>query len=98
MEVAAVVVTIHGKQFPLDEGEKATLESFLSLRVEVAAITLRRKINDAGEDGKIAINYEPERNSLEAALEDASLDQQHFTGELPALLEAARIPISAPFD
>jgi len=96
--VAGVVIVVHGKQFPLGEGEKATLESFLSMRTELASVTIRRKIKDAGDGGKVAIDYEPERDCLEKTLEDASVEPQYFTGELPALLEAARIPITAPFD
>ena len=89
---------LHGKQFPLAEGEKATLETFLSTRPELAAVTIRRKLNDTGDGGTVAIAYEPERDCLEKALEDASAEPQYFTGELPALLEAAHTPITAPFD
>jgi len=42
---AVATTVVHGKQVPLGEGEEATLESFLSMRTELAAVTIRRKIN-----------------------------------------------------
>src|SRR5262249_45841264 len=97
-QVAGVVIVVHGKQFPLGEGERATLESFLGMRTELAAVTIRRKIKDAGDGGKVAIDYEPERDCLEKTLEDVSVEPQYFSGELSALLEAARIPMSARYE
>lgn len=98
MADGGVVFLVHGAQFQLGAGERATLESFLSVRAELAAVSIRRKIRDASDGGKVAITTEPERDTLARALEDASVGRQHFTGDLPALLEASRIPITAPFD
>src|SRR5262249_45784044 len=93
-----VVLGMHRAQFQLDEGEKATLVSSLSGRAELAAFSIRRKIQDAGDGVAVWITTEPERDCLVRALEDASVDPQHFTGDLPALLEASRMPITTPFD
>jgi len=95
VEIAPVVIVLHGQRFPLGSGEAATLDSFLNVPGLTVA-RLRGRLRGGGEGDIITITDDAERDALQAALEAASQDQRYFTGALPALLEAARKPTAGP--
>src|SRR5262249_25262170 len=73
----------------------STLDSFLNVP-GLGVGRLRGRLRAASEGDEINITDDAERDALQAALEAASQEPRYFTGALPALLEAARTPISGP--
>src|SRR5262245_58857515 len=67
VEIAAVVIVLHGDKFPLGRGEASTLDSFLNVP-GLGVGRLRGPLRAASEGDEINITEDAERDALQAAL------------------------------